>query len=205
MVEDFKGEFGQWMKCSTVDGVKHLTKSYSVWNSMRNRCKEGGTFQTKFPSYAGCKMSAMFGNFQKFTDWHREQIGFGIYGYALDKDLLDKGAKLYSEDTCVLVPRDLNSFYTPQMRRKGGLPTGVYEVNGKYRASISKEGRLTYVGCYSTPEEASEAYLAEKRVEARRWADRLEAGEFVVDPRVVAALRSLVLIEDYYKPKKEKA
>lgn len=194
MVEDFKDDSGRWAKSVVIAGKKHLTKSYSVWNGIRNRCKPGGKFQQRFPSYVGCTMSPLFADFQSFTDWHVRQVGYGLAGYELDKDLLDKGRKLYSETTCLLLPKDLNSFHTPNVSRKSTLPQGVYFTRNRYKAAISIDSVVAHIGYYDTQELASEAFKKAKKQEALRWVARLEAKEFVVDSRAIEALKSFEVL-----------
>ena len=42
--------------------------------------------------------------------------------------------------------------------KKRNLPTGVYILRNKFRAQIHINGKNKHIGCFSTPEEASEAY-----------------------------------------------
>lgn len=189
MVEDFKRD-GEWARSTKIAGVMHCTRSYSMWNALKYRCKVGGQHQLRFPSYIGCKIAGGFEDYQFFVDWHREQVGYGIDGYALDKDIIDKQSKIYSPETCALVPRELNSFYTPHTAVRD-LPQGVYyiEQTGKYKAALSIGNKLKYVGTYGTIDAAWEAFKEAKEAEAARWVQRLVAGEFIVDPRVIVALR----------------
>lgn len=48
--------------------------------------------------------------------------------------------------------------------RTGLLGTSVDSLTGKYRASISAEGKTIYLGLYLTPEEAHSAYKQAKRL-----------------------------------------
>lgn len=40
---------------------------------------------------------------------------------------------------------------------------GVYQVNGKFRAALTTDGKTKHLGYFSTPEEAHACYVAEKR------------------------------------------
>lgn len=45
----------------------------------------------------------------------------------------------------------------------GFLGVSFNKINRNYAAHISIDGKLTYIGSFATPEEASEAYLTKKR------------------------------------------
>lgn len=91
---------------ATVGGK--TVKQYSLWKSMLHR-----VYNPKFlllnPTYVGCEVSLNFKDYTYFHDWCNQQVGFGLEGFQLDKDLLFKGNKVYSEDTCVFIPSIINS------------------------------------------------------------------------------------------------
>ena len=81
----------------------------------------------------------------------------------LDKDILNKGNKVYSPDTCVYVPQSINSLFTKSDKVRGEYPIGVYKQKDKYVAQLNKgNGKQIYLGSYSTPEEAFQAYKQAK-------------------------------------------
>ena len=192
ILDDFKGEDGLWVKQPTVGGLKCKTVSYSRWSSMKGRCTVGGSAQRHRPSYIGCTYSVLFSSFDKFTDWHITQIGYGVQGYHLDKDILVKGNDVYCEDVCVLVPHALNCFLVTSQSRRGKYPQGVSlnRLKNSFRSNMNVCGRMVHLGLFKTPEEASAAYKVAKEAEAYRWYERLRDGEFVVDPRVIERMRT---------------
>lgn len=192
VVDDFKGIEGTWRAKERVNGKVNVTKSYKVWLDMKYRCKEGGIYQTKFPTYIGCTFSEMFSSFQEFAGWHIEQVGYGSAGYELDKDILFRFNKHYGEDSCVIVPSALNTFLTSRESKRGLWPQGIYlnKVNKRFISQISIDGVNTYLGCYTGIESAMLAYKVAKEAEAYRWYERLRDGEFVVDPRVIERMRT---------------
>jgi hypothetical protein len=190
--DDRRNEAGQWTKSFMSDGLLLRSKSYAIWLSIMDRCKPGSYTKLMSPSYKDCYTSEQFADFQKFTSWHVDQIGYGAPNYQLDKDILKAGNKCYGEDTCVLVPHQLNMFLVARNAARGKYPQGVSLIKNKNRflANMSIAGKHFYLGTYTTPGEASAAYKAAKETEARRWYQRLFAGEFIVDPRVIERMRT---------------
>lgn len=191
--ENFKDSNGLWAKRSTINSERQFTKSGLVWRNMCNRCTYGGVHQAQFPTYIGCTMSENFKDFQFFVEWHQEQIGFNEKNYHLDKDILIPGNKLYSEETCVLVPAALNAFFITSKVNQGAFPQGVcwHEQSARYVAQINISSKLKNIGRFRTVVEAKNAYDSAKRAETQRWIARLESKEFLVDIRVICALKLL--------------
>ena len=208
IVKDFKGGDGLFVGSHKVGDKLHHTKSYGLWHDIRKRCAAGGSVQAREPSYLGCTLSDNFKDFQYFANWHTNQIGYGIDGYHIDKDILVPGNKTYSEDTCVLVPQSLNNFLTSRAASRGRWPQGVTwkERNGRFRAQISIDGKSSHIGLYTSLDDALRAYKKAKNAEAYRWYERLKAGEFVVDTRVIERMRTwkYEMDEGYFNIAKER-
>ena len=102
-----------------------LTKCYIAWHNMLMRCYDI-KYQEKYPTYKGTEVCKEWLNFQNFAKWYYE------YYYEvendrveLDKDILVKGNKLYSPETCVFVPRRINTLFTKRTNDRGSLFIGV--------------------------------------------------------------------------------
>lgn len=183
MVPDYK-RGGVWMQT-----FKHeRTRSSVKWWSIRSRCKVGGN--ASYATYAGCSLAEEFMDFQLFTDWHTQQVGYGS-DYHVDKDLLDASNKVYSPSQCLLIPPELNLFIRPNVARRGILPQGVsYDTKrDKYVVGISHKNKAVYIGRFDSVEEARKAYCEEKDRQAYDWYLRLSSGEFIVDNKVVDAMK----------------
>lgn len=107
------GIFGDRYKAYYKDSVgKSLPKSeYTTWNNMLSRCYNPKSLE-KRKTYEGCIVSENFKHYPYFYDWCNRQIGFGSAGFHLEKDLLLKSNKIYSEDTCVFIPKEVNVAFT---------------------------------------------------------------------------------------------
>lgn len=195
VVNDFRNGCGRWVKSGRINGEKWYTLSYMKWKGMRSRCQVGGSVQKNHPTYIGCEMSDTFSDFQLFTDWHVQQVGYGLDKYELEKDILFSGNKEYNDETCVLVPPSLNTFFVANDATRGEWPQGVYwkKIKCKYVAALRIAGRTKHIGYYTTAEAASAAYKKAKEAEAYRWYERLRDGEFIVDERVIERMRTWTL------------
>lgn len=141
---------------------------YKIWIRMLERCYSK-TWQVKKPTYKGCYVCKEWHCFQNFAKWFVAQEDCGK-GYELDKDLLVKDNKLYSPETCILLPRRVNLMLTTStINNKLGI-VGVVERCGRYSASIQIDGKMKHIGSYSTAKEASLAYAKEKEAYVRRVA-----------------------------------
>lgn len=148
--------------------------AYTSWQGMLRRCYDSQCL-SKNPTYIGCTVCEEWHNFQNFAEWYYENY-YEIEGQkmALDKDILCKGNKIYSPDTCVFVPQDINSIFTKRDLKRGCLPIGVsyHKKMNKYQSGCRNgSGHLTYLGYYDTPEEAFEVYKQYKEQVIKDMAD----------------------------------
>lgn len=133
--------------------------AYKYWHSMLCRCYDK-KFHTKEPSYIGCSVCPEWLYFSNFKKWFDENY---IEGCHLDKDILVKGNKIYSPQTCCFVPQKINSLIAFRKNISRGLPTGVTKRNGKYIASSRDVNGCRHSRSYCTMQEAIDAYI--------RWKD----------------------------------
>lgn len=113
-----------------------LTKSYKTWFHMLNRCYDDNFYEVE-----GQRMH-------------------------LDKDILNKGNKIYSSDNCVFVPERINTLFIKSDKCRGELPIGVYynKHAKKFQAQClfynfeNNKRERKNLGLYNIPQEAFEVY-----------------------------------------------
>ena len=157
-----------------------VTKEYKLWCNMLRRCYSDIS-KKKYPTYEGCEVSDNFKSYEYFYDWCNKQIGFGVEGFELDKDLLVKGNKVYSETTCVFLPKEINSVLTKSTAKRGEYLIGVYwHKKGKaFVAVVNKnKGKQEHLGCFNTEIEAFNTYKQAKEAfvkeQANKWRGKID-------------------------------
>ena len=83
-------------------------------------------------------------------------------GRKLDKDFLVEGNKIYSQLTCVFIPRKVNNFIITSGKARGDYPIGVRLDKRKKKNIYCSEcndgsGVQHYLGMFPTPEQAHRA------------------------------------------------
>jgi len=172
-----------------------LIMEYVLWSNMLKRCFDEKIKQ-KHPTYKDVTCSKEWLSMTKFIEDVSQMKGFGLSGWALDKDILQKGNKLYSKDTCCFVPHEINTLLVKRDNYRGEWPVGVcfHKAKGKFMAYLKINGKLKHLGYFTTPEEAFQVYKLAKeayiKVVAEKW-------KHLLDERVFQALLTYdVAIDD---------
>lgn len=169
-----------------AENIDVKSQVYTSWVGMVKRCY---TFYDYNPrakiNYGDCSVREDFLYFPNYIAWFDKQIVQPKW--QLDKDLLVPGNKVYSPDTCIFLPRALNTFLTIRKNDRGPYPLGVtiHEDTGHYEAACNRDGKRIYLGVYKTPEAAFAAYKVEKEAYAKDLAERWK---YVIDSRAYEAL-----------------
>ena len=174
-----------------IIGTKYLasisgrnTKEYELWRDMLKRCYYD-TYQKKYPTYEGCEVSDNFKSYEYFYEWCNNQIGFSNDGngnpFHLDKDLLVKGNKIYSEDSCVFIPSEINLLLVKRTASRGKHLIGVCwsKRDKSFVARVNKsKGGSEWLGYFKTELEAFNAYKTAKEAfikeQANKWKDKID-------------------------------
>ena len=173
-------------KCpSSKSGVQ--TKEYKLWTDMLQRCYSD-VYKKQRPTYEGCEVSDKFKSYEYFYEWCHSQIGFGNEGWHLDKDLLVKGNKVYSEDSCVFLPSEINSLLIKREALRGEYLIGV-SWHKTHKAFVARVGenksKQEYLGSFKTELEAFNAYKTAKEAFVKEQAEKWKGK---IDPRAYNAL-----------------
>ena len=161
-----------------VNGVR--TKQYGLWVNMLKRCYSD-THKKKYPTYQGCEVSNKFKSYEYFYEWCNKQIGFANDGWHLDKDLLIKGNKIYSENTCIFLPQEINKVLTKSTMSRGKHLIGVSwcNTNKAFKAQVNKnKGKQEHLGYFNTELEAFNTYKTAKesfiKEQAEKWKGKID-------------------------------
>lgn len=165
-----KNPFAKTVQGVGIIGIKYPTtinyislKEYKVWSSMLKRCFNLKT-KEKHPTYKDVTCCKEWLYYPNFYEWLHSQENFEKWlnsdRWAVDKDILVKGNKIYSPETCCLVPPNVNNLFIKQNVCRGDLPIGVKHTKNKngYMATIiygkCNNNQKTTAYSYPTPEEA---------------------------------------------------
>lgn len=150
------------------------TREYRAWKSMLVRCF-CPILKSKYPTYLDCTVCEDWLDFQVFAEWYINQENWEEYD--LDKDLLIKGNKHYSPETCLLLPKFINTTLAGGGNSGKVLPKGVGKYNNTGRYMARHKG--TTLGVYDTTTEAFSVYKAvrEKYIKevANKYKDQIDS------------------------------
>lgn len=152
-------------KYKMSENGKH-TKCYNTWKNMLQRCYDL-KYHEKEPTYKDCKVYEEWLNFQNFAEWYYENYyEINNEKMCLDKNILNKGNKIYSPENCIFVPQKINSLFIKCDKSRGEYPIGVHynKVAEKFQASCNiydfkeNKSKLKNLGLHDTPEQAFRKY-----------------------------------------------
>lgn len=154
------------------DGTYRLCDIYCRWSNMIRRCYHTKSMEA---SYKDCQVAEEWSSLKAFSSWYN---CFHEEGMVIDKDLLS--GKIYSPDTCLFVPPNVNSFITTSGSQYL-LPSGVHfnKEKGKFCSRVynpfsEKRGDYKHMGYVPTAEEATIRFMILKSEYADILASTLE-------------------------------
>ena len=136
-----------------------ITREYDTWihilqRSFDDKCKE------RQPSYGVVSCCDEWLNYENFYEWLHNQPNFDKWyngkRWAVDKDILHKGNKIYSPENCCLIPQNVNCLFLKREAERGRYPIGISYRKDGFLASCHNPftDKREEIGYYSTPENA---------------------------------------------------
>ena len=158
-----------------VKAKNKITKQYYAWVAMMHRCYYDKYLQ-KRTTYQDVIVCEEWHNFQNFAKWYDENYyGINQEIMHLDKDILIKGNKIYSPETCVFVPQNINGLFLKSDKSRGEYPIGVdyrKDMNSYQARCNTNDGEREQLGFFDSPEKAFCAYKKHKEFIIKKVADR---------------------------------
>ena len=162
---------GEGKHRSTENNIS--TKKYKTWLNMITRCFNEKV-KEKYPTYKNVICCEEWLNFQNFGEWFDENFyQVNDDTMELDKDILIKGNKIYSPNTCIFVPHRINSLFVKRDNSRGKYPIGVclHDKKELYEAHCGTLDGYVHLGAFNTPEEAFNSYKTFKEKYIKQVAD----------------------------------
>lgn len=162
------------------------SKEYQHWSSMLARTIDK-SYKENFPSYKDASVCEEWLSFQVFAAWCHTQENFQREDFVLDKDVLMKGNKHYSPDTCMFMPYKINGLFTKADSRRGDYPIGVYFAakNSKLGACLRVRGKNVHLGFFVDEQDAFNSY---KKAKEKYIQDMAEEFKEVISEKCYKAL-----------------
>ena len=158
------GYMGQGSFKSSKDGKD--TPHYTRWRNIFYRC-----YSNKQTSYKDVTVCEEWYNFQNFAEWMEKNYNpETMQGWQLDKDILVKGNKIYSSETCCFVPREINGLFVRTTNKD--ISHSIDKNDGKFVSYISKKGKTINLGRFDTYAEAFRVYKTAKETYIKEVADK---------------------------------
>lgn len=139
------------------------TKEYILWHSLLQRCFDKKT-KEKHQTYKGVTCCDEWLLYENFYEWLHSQENFDKWlsgeRWAVDKDILIKGNKIYNMNNCCLVPQNVNCLFLKSDKSRGDLPIGVTSLENGFVARCNNPitNKRDYIGYYDTSTKAFFAY-----------------------------------------------
>ena len=154
---------------------KKGTKAYDAWTKMFMRSYKEEWHNLE-PTYTNCEVAKVWWDFQNFAEWfYNNYHEIPNCSIQVDKDWIVYNNKIYSPETCELVPQIINTCILTHDKTMHDteLPTGIkITSSGKYKPQISQYGKRVDCGIYTDLEDAMKVYMDKKILYVKELADK---------------------------------
>lgn len=161
---------------------------YVLWSGILNRVT---TTNPKHSAYFDVTICNEWLRFSTFKQWMLNPANGYKAGYAIDKDIIRPGSKIYNPQSCCFVPSRINLLFVMH-DDPSDKPTGVIHVKNKYFSHIKVDDTVINAS-FDTLSEAMDDYVNKKtniiRDVANEYYSRGEITKRVHDAMLVFPVR----------------
>ena len=174
-------------ECRVVKGGRSTIiwycEIFSRWKNMLRRCYTNGD-----PCYSDVVVCDDWLYFSNYKNWF-DGLDKPPYEFDVDKDILQGISRVYSPETCLLLPRRINSFLGINSKN---VPGSYFEKSrGLYQAYCTDvDGKRKNLGRYKTELEAHKRWQEFKIVQIDELA-KIYKDDTYLDPRVIPILKDI--------------
>jgi len=165
---------------------KKEVKAYRIWTGIIRRCYSDEIKNTHV-AYEGCSVSEEWKNYSNFYTWYTNNFYNCSSEVEVDKDIFINNNKVYSEQTCLIVPGEINKFCQKSKN------IGCYPSSSKKRwyARLQHSGEMIHIGVFDDTLEAQLAFLTLKN---KIFQDLVDKYRKEVPPELYTKLKSSTIV-----------
>lgn len=148
---------------------KVVERAYIKWANILSRCYIRRPITAPWEDVEVCDEWL---NYQNFARWYEGNFKYYMDGWEIDKDLIDKNSKIYSPDTCVFLPKEINGALISNVR--GSTYTGATfrPLTNNWVAAVWHEDGFKTSNVFNTEQEALDFQKSSKEFKVRKLADK---------------------------------
>ena len=148
------------------DERNKITNQYNAWSNMLRCYSEKHRYL--FEAYPACEICDEWCDFQVFAKWFDENF-YNIDGRLhVDKDVLVRNNKIYSPETCLLLPQRINMIFMEKTKSTDkDLPNAIWRGVKEFKVAYNGKS----LGVFKTLDDAIAAHDTAKRQHIKQVAE----------------------------------
>lgn len=146
-------------------GVMYLIES--TWRNMLSRCRSAAVQEDE---WTVCEVWK--NDYKAFRKWFIDNI-YNCNGESLvlDRNLFSGDLKIYSPETCCMLPRRIADLLKSSRKKSDGLPSGIYLSKSKKYTAIIHRGSGHLSKTFDELNDAVDFYNSNKQRHIREYAE----------------------------------
>ena len=130
---------------------------FAIWSSILTRVTSAKPIHDPYFDTTIC---LEWLRFSKFKEWVDNPMSGYMEGYAIDKDIISPGSKIYSPETCCFVPTRINLLFVKH-NTPSDKPTGIIMKGGSFYTHVKINNRVLSSTFYNM-HDAMDDYVKKK-------------------------------------------